>query len=308
MKTRSVLLTVFGIAAAAAAFWLWTPDLDRAALERTYLAHPSDMIDLDGTPLHVRESGPADAPAIVMIHGFGASLHTWEPWARALSETHRVVRFDLPGSGLSPPDVENDYSDARVLRIMIRLMEARNIARAVLIGHSIGGRIAWRFAHAHPARVDRLVLIAPDGFASPGFEYGAAPEISAVTGLMRYALPRSLLRSQLAGSYGDPSALSPQVVDRYHDLMRAPGSRGALIERLKQTVLTDPRPALKKIKAPVLLIWGREDALIPWTHAQDYLDHLPSARLESFSGLGHVPHEEAPSTTLPPVKAFLSSR
>ncbi len=221
------------------------------------------MIDIGGTSIHVRDDGPEAAPAVIMLHGFGASLHTWEPWAGALSRTHRVIRLDLPGSGLSPPDPGNDYSDERIIALLLRLMDKKGIGQAALIGNSIGGRIAWRTAADHPERVEKLVLIAPDGFASPGFEYGKAPKVSPMMSLMRHVLPKPMLRSNLAQSYGDPAALNRATVDRYYDLMLAPGSRQALLERMGQTVLTDPRPALETIAMPVLLVWGEKDALIP---------------------------------------------
>lgn len=307
MKRSFIIsLTVLTVAFLAA-YWLWTPDKRRAELERDYLESASDMITIGGAKLHVRDNGPARAPVIILVHGFGASLHTWEPWARGLKGEFRVIRLDLPGSGLSPPDSENDYRDGRVMTLLRRLMDEKGIGKAVLIGHSIGGRIAWRFAADYPERVEKLVLIAPDGFASPGFAYGKAPEVSAVMGLMRYILPKALLRTNLAQSYGDPGSLTDVAVNRYYDLMLAPGSRQALLDRLRQTVLTDPRPILKKIAAPVLLLWGEKDALIPVTNAQDYLDHLPKSRLVSFPALGHVLHEEAPSKTLRPLAEFLAA-
>jgi len=87
---------------------LWTPDLDRAALERSYLAAPTDMVQVQGVNLHVRDSGPRDAPAVLMLHGFGGSLQTWDAWAKELSGQLRVIRLDLPGSGLSHPDPTGD--------------------------------------------------------------------------------------------------------------------------------------------------------------------------------------------------------
>ncbi len=306
MKVTTIILLAVLAALVLAAFWLWTPDKPRADLERDYLANPADMVDVGGAVLHVRDDGPKTAPAVIMLHGFGASLHTWEPWARTLSRTHRVLRLDLPGSGLSPPDPENDYRDIRVIALLLRLMDQKDIAQATLIGNSIGGRIAWRTAAEHPGRVDKLVLIAPDGFASPGFDYDKPYDVPALMSLMRHVLPKPLLRHNLAQSYGDRSALTDATVDRYYDLMLAPGSRQALLDRLGQTVLTDPRPVLKTIATPVLLLWGEKDALIPVGNAQDYLDHLPDARLASFPHLGHVPHEEAPEKTLLPVIDFLS--
>ena len=307
MDLLTLILLSASAAVVAAALWLWTPDKRRAVLERDYLRSPADKLEVGGVLLHVRDEGPPAAPPVILLHGFGASLHSWEPWVRALSRDHRVISLDLPGSGLSPPDPEGDYSDARVVRLLLALLEQKGIARASVIGHSIGGRIAWRLAAQHPERVEKLVLIAPDGFASPGFDYGVAPKVPAMMSLMRHILPKPLLRANLVQSYGDPAALTRANLDRYHDLMLAPGNRRALLDRMAQTVLTDPQPALERITAPVLLLWGEKDALIPFDNAQDYLRHLPEARLVSFPELGHVPQEEAPEKTLPPVAAFLST-
>jgi pimeloyl-ACP methyl ester carboxylesterase len=110
----------------------------------------------------------------------------------------------------------------------------------------------------------------------------------------------------LAPSYGDPSALKPETVDRYYDLVLAPGARAAMLERMAQTVLTPPEPQLHRIEAPVLLLWGEKDALIPFSNAADYTKNLHNSRLVSFPALGHVPHEEAPMESLAPVRAFLA--
>jgi pimeloyl-ACP methyl ester carboxylesterase len=290
---------------AGLAFWLWTPDKPRADLEAKYLASPDDMLDVAGTRLHVRDTGPKDAPAVILLHGFGASLHTYEPWAEALAPDFRVIRLDLPGSGLSEPDPTGDYTDARTIEILSALMDRLGLERANIVGHSIGGRIAWSFAAAHPDRVSKLVLIAPDGFASPGAAYGEQPEVPAMAALMRYMLPKPVLRASLAPAYGDPTTLTDETVDRYYDLMLAPGVRDALIARMRQTVRQDPRPRLRTLAMPVLLIWGDRDGMIPAVNAEDYRRELPDSRLVVFPGLGHVPHEEAPTETVGPLKAFL---
>ena len=307
MKLAAIVILLLLIAAVVGGgFWLWTPDKSRAALEAKYLAAPGDLIEVSGVRLHVRDSGPKNAPAVVLIHGFGSSLHTWVPWARALQADYRVIRFDLPGSGLSEPDPTGDYTDARTMALLGALMDRLGVAQAALIGNSIGGRIAWSFAAHVPQRVTKLVLISPDGFASAGFAYGVKPTVPAMVKLMKITLPKPFLRMNLAPAYGDPAALTDETVDRYHDLMLAPGGRDALIARMEQTVLEDPKPLLRRIRAPVLLVWGEKDALIPIRNAADYLGNLPDASLVSLPGLGHVPQEEAPAVSLAPVKAFLA--
>ncbi len=299
-------LALIAAALGAAAFALWTPDLDRSALEAPYFDGQSTYVDVEGVRLHVRDSGSRDAAAVILLHGFGSSLHTWEPWAQTLAPRFRVIRIDLPGSGLTGADPTNNYTDARALRVLVALMNRLGVTRASIIGNSIGGRIAWKMAAVHPDRVDKLVLIAPDGFASPGFAYGIPPKVPAALQLMRVALPKWMLRLNLAPAYGDASRLTEANVKRYHDLIRAPRVRTATLARMGQTVLEPPEPWLAKITAPTLLLWGEQDAMIPIGNAQDYLSAIPNAVLVSLPGLGHVPFEEAPAAALVPVEAFLS--
>ncbi len=289
----------------ALSVWLWTPDLPRAELEARYLAAPTDMRQVGPWRLHVRESGPRDAPVVVLLHGFASSLQTWDAWAEGLQKTHRVVRLDWPGSGLSPPDPANDYTDARSLQLLLALLDELGVQRASWVGHSMGGRIAWTFAARHPERSERLVLVAPDGFASFGMAYGQAMAVPASWGLMRHVLPRALLRMNLQAAYAQPQNLSDALTRRYHDLLRAPGARQALLTRLQQTVLQEPLPLLRQIRAPTLLVWGEADAMIPVAHAQDYLRAIEGSRLLALPQVGHLPQEEAASASLQAVAAFL---
>lgn len=291
----------------AVALWLWTPDLSRATLEARYLESPADLIDMSGVRLHVRDRGPKDAPPILLLHGLGGSLQTWDAWSGPLSAKHRVIALDLPGAGLSPPDPTGDYRDERSLQLILALLDRLGIQRVSIVGHSVGGRIAWTLAAHHADRVDRLVLVAPDGFASPGFEYGRRPEVPALMGLMVHVLPKPLLRMNLAPAYADPAALTDALTTRYHDLLLAPGAREAMLARMQQTVLQDPVPQLRRIRAPTLLLWGDQDAMIPVANADDYLRAMPDARLVALPGVGHVPQEEAPVRSLEPVLSFLRS-
>jgi pimeloyl-ACP methyl ester carboxylesterase len=303
---KRTILALVGIAAIGAGLWLYTPDGTRADLEARYLAQPSDLRVIDGVRLHIRDTGPRTAPVIVLMHGMASSLHTWEPWAKALESQYRVVRFDFPGHGLSGADPAGDYHDARTLRLVTALFDSLGITRATVVGNSMGGRIAWSFAAAHPERVAKLVLISPDGFASPGFEYNKPADVPAALAAMKWVLPRAMLRAQMEPAYGDPAALTDSTTTRYWDLMIAPGNREALLNRMRQVMLTDPVPRLQSITAPTLLIWGVEDQMIPIANAQDYLKALPHARLVTLPGLGHVPFEEAPARALEPLRQFLN--
>lgn len=291
------------VAMVGGALYIYAPDKPRAALEALY---PGEYRTVEGMRLRLRDSGPKDRPAVILVHGFGSSLDTWEPWAQALSPRFRVVRFDLPGFGLSGPDPTGDYTDAREMKILIGLMDQLGIARASLIGNSLGGRIAWNFAAVHPDRVARLVLVSPDGFASPGFAYDKPAEVPLIMKALPYIAPREMLKQNIAAAYARPEALSDETVTRTRDMMLAPGVRSAILARMTQVILRNPAPTLARIKAPTLLLWGEKDAMIPISNAADYLRDLPGAKLVRLSDLGHVPFEEDPARSLIPVESFLS--
>ncbi len=298
-------LSILAVLALGLAIWLYTPDKPRSALEALYAPPPSQFVEAAGLRLHVRDTGPRDAPALLLLHGFGGSLHTWDAWAARLEDTHRVIRLDLPGFGLTGPDPGRDYSDARSHAVLMALMDRLGVAQADVAGHSMGGRIAWTLAAAHPERVSRLVLLSPDGFASAGFEYGKAPQVPMLLRLLPYVMPTFLLRASLVPAYFDPAMVTDALVTRYRDLLLAPGVRRAILDRTAGQVLVDPVPLLRSIKAPVLLLWGAEDRMIPARNAADYLAALPDSRLASFPKVGHVLHEEAADATAAAAREFL---
>lgn len=286
--------------------WLWTPDKDRAELEAVYARAEdgSRFVELQGLRLHVRDSqpnAPAGTPTLLMLHGFASSLHTWQAWAEALSPHWRVLRIDLPGAGLTGADATGDYSDTRALQLITALLDERGVAQATVIGHSMGGRLAWRLAAEHPQRVHKLVLIAPIGL-----EPGPLPEVPAGAQLLRHVLPRAVLQQGLESAYGDPTRLAADTVTRYHDMLLAPQVRDAMLQRVRQPAPQDAALLLPRITAPTLLLWGELDRLLPPARAQDFQRLLPQARVVELPGLGHVPHEEAPALALAPLQAFLA--
>lgn len=306
----STLLTVLALLLIGAAWYLYSPDKDRAGLEAKYASPPSQFVEVLGVRLHVRDTGPTatgprDGPALLMLHGFASSLHTWEPWALALQRTYRVVRLDLPSFGLTGADPTGDYSEARTHAILTALLNRLAIDRVTVIGNSMGGGIAWRFAVDHPDRVDRVVLISPEGFKPPGEAPPGTRKIPLMLQAMRYVLPTPLLRMNIAPSYADETKLTPEVVARYRDMLLAPGNRDAILGRMMQMRRPDPEPLLRRLDKPVLLIWGEADRLIPFSNSADYMRLLPHATLAAMPAMGHVPQEEAPDASLVPLLAFL---
>ena len=293
----------------ALSVWLaWTPDKTEQVLLQSYSRPGTARLMVQQQPVFVQDSGPRDAPAILLLHGFGASLQAWDDWAPALEKNLRVLRIDIPGFGLSGPAVNQDYSDAADVARVIAVMDQLGVQQVIVAGHSMGGRIAWNLAAAHPERVSKLVLLSPDGFPDPNAKSDKTYEVPALLGLLPYSLPKWALKmGGVAPAFADDSQLTPQMMQRYHDMMLAPGVRTALLERMRQTRNSDPVVRLQSIKAPTLLIWGEKDAFIPVSNAQDYLKAMPQARLVTLPGVGHVLHEEAPQASVQAVLDFLSA-
>jgi pimeloyl-ACP methyl ester carboxylesterase len=308
MRTAVIaIIALLIVVLIGASVWLYAPDKPRAALEAQYARPPSTFLVVAGIRLHLRDTGPRNAPVLVMLHGFGSSLDTWNDWADRLSVDYRVIRFDLPGFGLTGADTTGEYTDTRTIEVLQAMLDQLGVRQATLIGNSMGGRIALAFAAAHSHYVSKLVLVSPDGFASPGIEYDKKQDVPLMVWALPYTLPMFMLRPSLEAAYAEPAKMTEASLLRTRDMLLAPGVRRAVIARMQQTVLRDPRPMLARITAPTLLLWGDKDALIPISNAQDYLAAMPNARLVTLPGIGHLPQEEAPTVSLVPLRAFLDS-
>jgi len=145
MRTLILISALLLAVLLVAAFWLYTPDRPRAALKARYAAAPSAFLEVEGVRLHLRDTGPpvglGDAPALILLHGFGSSLHTWDEVATLLQDRLRVIRLDLPGFGLTGPDPSGDYSDPRAITLIVGLMDRLGVAQAHILGSSMAGAL-----------------------------------------------------------------------------------------------------------------------------------------------------------------------
>jgi len=293
---------------ALAAYGLWAPDIELSELQKRYGSTPENMVSMESMRIHYKDTGPKEAPVLLLLHGFGSSLQTWDVWAEKLDKKYRVIRLDLPGFGLTGPSPSDDYSELNDLNTLTRFVDSLGITDLSVVGHSMGGKIAWTFAAAHPERVKALVLMAPDGF--PQAEaIGTKPyAMPAIMGVMKYSLPKYFVRKSIEPAFVDLNELDDQLVNRYHDMLRAPGVRAAILARANQTIYTDPVPRLKQIKAPTLLIWGDEDKMIPSSNAKSYAAVLENSETVLIPKLGHLLHEEHAELGLAKVTEFLDAK
>jgi pimeloyl-ACP methyl ester carboxylesterase len=287
----------------------WAPDVSVESLKPKWAPPPSQFLAVDGMQVHLRDEGPRDdSVPIVLLHGTSSSLHAWDGWTTSLSVSRRVIRFDLPGFGLTGPAPDGDYRMEAYVRFVMHTLDAVGARRVVLVGNSLGGWIAWRAALAQPDRVQRLVLVDAAGYpfisrsVPIGFRLARIPALSA---LVQRILPRSVIEGSVRSVFGDPSKVTPALVDRYYDLTRREGNRAALVARFAQLRADPDTAALRMIIQPTLILWGGHDRLIPPDNADRFGRDITGSRVVMFPALGHVPHEEDPATTVAVVRKFL---
>ncbi|WP_379922111.1 alpha/beta fold hydrolase [Erythrobacter sp. R86502] len=314
-----ILRGLLGLAAVlAVAFLVFrTPDTDAAAMRAKYGGPPSQFVTIgNGVRVHLRDEGPRDAPAIILLHGSNADLHTWEPWAAALRSQYRVIRFDQVGHGLTGPDPAHDYSRDNYVADVLEVADAMGLAQFVLAGNSMGGKHALAFATAHPDRLSGLVLVdasggpmlAADeeedkGSGNIGFAIAQTPGINR---LAEQITPRSLIAQSLEQSISVKAVADEAAVDRYWELLRYPGNRRATLKRFGYPYDPISTADIAGIAVPTLILWGQEDRLIPVESGRWLARTMPNAELVVYPAIGHLPHEEAPQATLDRLKPWLA--
>ena len=299
-----VLVAVVGVGASA-----WAPDRPVDTLTARWAPVPSQFMTVDGMAVHLRDEGPRDDPhPIVLLHGTSASLHTWDGWADQLKATRRVVRFDMPGFGLTGPNPTGDYTLKAYVDFVDHVLGQLGVKQAVVAGNSLGGEISWLLAVHHPERVSRLVLVDAGGYPFVpkdmpiGFKLARIP---ALEPLMTHLLPRRAIEDSVKSVYGHPERITPELIDRYYELTLRAGNRAALVQRFAQAPIGSRAGEVKQVKQPVLVLWGGQDRLIPPDNAQRFAQDLPGTQVVMFDDLGHVTQEEDPVRSLAVAKAFM---
>jgi pimeloyl-ACP methyl ester carboxylesterase len=295
----------------AAFLALRTPDIPAAELRARYGSTTSQYIELSpGFTVHIRDEGPRDAPALLLIHGSNASLHTWEPWVKRLSGRYRVVTLDLQGHGLTGERPDRCYSRTCMLDTVELLRAKLGIERMAIGGNSMGGAVSWAYALAHPDRVSALILVDSAGAqldpGQPrpiGFRIARTPVLR---NLMETITPRSMIAASLDQSVTVKAVAGPADVDRYWELLRYPGNRRATLDRFATT----PEPVSLATFAPLatmptLILWGEEDRLFAPEAALWFKKAIPNAQLILYPRTGHLPQEETPDRSANDVAQFL---
>ena len=312
-RRRWPLVLLFaGSVLAGVALWAYSPTLPAETLVAQYATGRSKFVDVGGVRAHVRDytrdDSDVEAIPLVLIHGSLGSLHMWEGWARELEPRLRLITVDLPGHGLTGAWPRDEYAIEAYTDFIEVLVDTLHLDRFVLVGHSMGGAVAWSFAATRPDRVSQLVLVDAAGYP----RQGEAPlpmrlaRMPVVGDIGIYFKPEHLVRRSLTEVYADPAFVTPERVKRYSDLQRFPGNREATLQRARTQEPLDPTP-LKRLDVPTLIIWGAKDRWVPVANAFRFQQDIKGSKLEIFQNLGHNPMEEDPKATAAAVAAFLAT-
>lgn len=314
MKWLLGLIGVVAVVLVGGYFALKRPDIPYETLASKYESSASRYVDLPGgIHMHYREEGAASGPTILLVHGFSDALQTWEPWVQQLKdEDYHIVSIDLPGHGLTRAPAGYRASVESLRDAVYAFTQARHLTRFAIAGNSMGGNVAWEYALAHPEQLDALILVDAAGWPmvseaaamnSPTMQLLRSP----VGPYLRDLDNTALFRKGVQAAFSDPSKATDAMVTRFVELSRAPGHRDILLQL--QTNFSNRRVATNEVLAPIqvptLILWGRDDHLIPVADAQKFKDAIHGSELIIYDHVGHMPQNEATEQSATAVHEFL---
>ncbi|KPA10864.1 Diacylglycerol O-acyltransferase [Candidatus Magnetomorum sp. HK-1] len=276
-------------------------------LVQKYTGKDSKFIDINGIKVHYCDQG--EGPTIVLLHGMLASLQTWDDWVESLGAHYRIIRLDIPGFGLTD-HFENFTKDVCV-DFLNQFFEALDLEKVDIAGNSIGGYIAWNYALKYPEKVNKLVLIDSVGYPQDLPRIVNFVNIPGMKKLASRITPRIFIEKNIKEIYGDKSKVTDELIDLYHDMLINQQNRGVFIDffRLlkKESSSILLSEGINEIKAPTLLMWGKNDPWVPVTVVKDWERDLASSKTILYDGVGHLPMEEIPQQSAYDAHAFLMS-
>jgi pimeloyl-ACP methyl ester carboxylesterase len=273
--------------------------------------------NVDGIKVHFKKQGK-EGPAIILLHGFGASVFSWREVMDPLAEIGTVYAYDRPGFGLTERPIEgewqglNPYSQEGQVKMLADFMDSQGIENAILVGNSVGGTIATAFSLKYPDRVQALVevdaAIYPSGEGKipgwAGFLLNTPQAERIGPWFMRQI--RNWGPDLIKTAWHDPKQIPEGVISGYQvPLMVDRWDRG-LFEILRARGAVNLSSQLKGIQVPVLVITGDDDRIVPTDLSVKLASEIPNAELKFLPNCGHVPQEECPLAFLDSIIPFIN--
>jgi pimeloyl-ACP methyl ester carboxylesterase len=301
----AILVALFAVVIVGGYFALKRPDIAWETLDKKYASAESKFMDLrDGVVVHYRDEGEPLGRTVVLVHGFSASLHTWEPWVAQLASKYRVVSLDLPGHGLTRTPPGYEPGQEAYSRVVEAVAKNLNLTRFTIVGSSMGGGVAWYYTLKHPERVEGLVLVAASGWPDARVDAADAEEPMifqllrnpTLGPLLRDLENRPMVKQGLEASFADPSQATDAMVDALLKItLGFKGREFATPERMAE------------IKIPTLVMHGDKDILVPVEGGRLFAKHIAGAQMLEYENIGHIPQEEIPERSGADLLALLNA-
>jgi pimeloyl-ACP methyl ester carboxylesterase len=316
-KITLIVLAALLILVMVGPFLVPVPDLENTQPVESLADPDSIFLEINGLNVHLKRIGSGE-PALILLHGFGASTFSWREVMEPLSAYGQVIAYDRPAFGLTERlldwDDVNPYSEEGNINLLLGLMNAFDIEQAILVGNSAGGTLATAFTLAYPERVQALIQV-------DAAIYQTMPTSPLLSWLLR--TPQMdhigpLIARRLAGGQGDaflnsawydpsPLEVNPEIIAGYRRPLMAESWDRALWEHTKATRPPGLAERLDEIQAPTLVISGAADQIVPVENSLRLAEDITGAQLVVIENCGHLPQEECPGEFLSAVDQFLNT-
>jgi pimeloyl-ACP methyl ester carboxylesterase len=315
-KSVRVLIAVvlgFTLLIGVGPFLVPVPPLEDTVPPKELADPDSQFVTINGLDVHYKRAGSGE-PALLLLHGFGASTFSWREVLAPLGELGTVAAFDRPAFGLTERPVTwsegaNPYTAEAQVELTVGLLDALGIDQAVLIGNSAGGTVAAQTALRYPGRVSALVLVDAAIYTGGGTPSIVRPLFQ--TPQADHLGPLLARRLQAQGdafierAWHEPGQITPEVYAGYRKPLRAQHWDRALWELTKASQASGLEARLDDLTQPTLVVTGDDDRIVPTSQSIRLAAELPNARLAVFDACGHLPQEECPDAFMASVTDFL---
>ena len=310
MIARSVTRTTERAAARSAACALLVATLALGACARFHAAKlpgaPADatFVEVDGVHVRYREAGTG--PAVVLLHGYGASSDSWRAVQPVLARTHRVIAIDLKGFGWTSRP-EGDYSPAAQAELVWRVLDRLGVRDVAIVAHSWGSSVGLSMAVAQPARVRRVALYAAyvyDEQVPSFFRWAEKPGVGPLLFSLYY---QERIEDRVPLAFYDDRWVTQDRVDGVEREMARPGTTAAALAVARAHHFAALHERLRAFDRPVLLLWGENDQVTPVSFGERLASELADARLVTYPRCGHIPMVEAYRSSTRDLAAFLAT-
>ena len=270
-------------------------------------AQDGQFVNLSTGEIFYREAGLGKK--VIFLHGFGDSSASFEKIMEEMSSQYRVYALDFPGFGFSSKEKTNEMNLEEKVQTVLDFMDFKNTDKVYLVGHSMGGAVATQLAVDYPEKVEKLALISTAGYGDDHGAYSALkwipPPLDKL--FVRWFLfNNNTVKKNLDAAFYDDDLASIELVNQYLEPTQTKGADWSYLKNIKQGIASDLKDEFAKVTQSTLLIWGREDEMIPSDTMTSLRAIMPNSTGYFLEFTGHLVHLESPEGVASLLENFFS--